>query len=68
MVWFSEDVLSVEMIFEHFLARLANIPVEETEEDVGFMRKSEKKKNDEITPTLQVCRLLIEEYFYFIFL
>ncbi|XP_042877142.1 dynein heavy chain, cytoplasmic-like isoform X4 [Penaeus japonicus] len=56
MVWFSEDVLSVEMIFEHFLARLANIPVEETEEDVGFMRKSEKKKNDEITPTLQVQR------------
>lgn len=57
MVWFSEDVLSVEMIFENFLSRLSNIPVEETEEDAGFMRKSDKKKNDEITPTLQVCQL-----------
>ncbi|XP_069984453.1 dynein heavy chain, cytoplasmic isoform X5 [Penaeus vannamei] len=56
MVWFSEDVLSVEMIFENFLSRLSNIPVEETEEDAGFMRKSDKKKNDEITPTLQVQR------------
>ncbi|XP_063589419.1 dynein heavy chain, cytoplasmic-like isoform X2 [Penaeus indicus] len=56
MVWFSEDVLSVEMIFENFLSRLSNIPVEETEEDAGFMRKADKKKNDEITPTLQVQR------------
>lgn len=54
MVWFSEDVLSVEMIFENFLARLCNIPVEETEEDAAFMKKAEKKKDDEITPTLQV--------------
>lgn len=53
MVWFSEDVLSVEMIFENYLARLCRIPIEETEEDVAFMKKVEKK-NDETTPTLQV--------------
>lgn len=58
MVWFSEDVLSVEMIFENYLARLCNIPVEETEEDAAFMKKSEKNE-DETTPTLQVRKLYI---------
>lgn len=66
MVWFSEDVLSVEMIFENYLARLCNIPVEETEEDVAFLKKTENKKDDEITPTLQVS-LLIQVYFQWIF-
>ncbi|KAG7158919.1 Dynein heavy chain, cytoplasmic-like [Homarus americanus] len=56
MVWFSEDVLSVEMIFENFMLRLSNIPVEETEEDAAFIKKTEKKKDDDITPTLQVQR------------
>ncbi|XP_066987022.1 dynein heavy chain, cytoplasmic isoform X2 [Macrobrachium rosenbergii] len=57
MVWFSEDVLSVEMIFENFLLRLSNIPVEETEEDTAFMKKTEKKQDDdEISPTLRVQR------------
>ena len=54
MVWFSEDVLSVEMIFENYLSRLSNIPVEETEEDIAFIKKTDKKTDDEITPTLQV--------------
>lgn len=54
MVWFSEDVLSVEMIFENYLSRLCNIPVEETEEDIAFIKKTDKKAEDEITPTLQV--------------
>ncbi|KAG0726862.1 Dynein heavy chain, cytoplasmic [Chionoecetes opilio] len=56
MVWFSEDVLSVEMIFENYLSRLCNIPVEETEEDIAFIKKTDKKGDDEITPTLQVQR------------
>ncbi|XP_045114160.1 dynein heavy chain, cytoplasmic-like isoform X3 [Portunus trituberculatus] len=56
MVWFSEDVLSVEMIFENYLSRLSNIPVEETEEDIAFIKKTDKKTDDEITPTLQVQR------------
>ncbi|XP_050702243.1 dynein heavy chain, cytoplasmic-like isoform X2 [Eriocheir sinensis] len=56
MVWFSEDVLSVEMIFENYLSRLCNIPVEETEEDIAFIKKTDKKAEDEITPTLQVQR------------
>ena len=31
MVWFSEDVLSLEMIFQNFLLRLRHVPVEEGE-------------------------------------
>ena len=60
MVWFSEDVLSVEMIFENFMQRLSSLPIEETEDDADFMRskKSQDKKSseEEITPTLQVQR------------
>ncbi|XP_041980502.1 dynein heavy chain, cytoplasmic isoform X3 [Aricia agestis] len=33
MVWFSQDVLTTEMIFENYLLRLRNIPLEDGEED-----------------------------------
>ncbi len=34
MVWFSEDVLSTDMIFDNYLSRLRHVPLEEGEEDV----------------------------------
>ncbi len=50
MVWFSEDVLSLDMIFENFLCRLRNISYEEGEEShVGGGDKSK-----DVSPTLQV--------------
>lgn len=52
MVWFSEDVLSTEMIFENYILRLRNIPLEEGE-DESFGKKSESK-DDMLSPTLQV--------------
>ena len=51
MVWFSEDVLSVDMIFHNYMAKLKQIPLE-GEED-GFSRE---KQADEISPTLKVQR------------
>ncbi|CAG9116951.1 unnamed protein product [Plutella xylostella] len=33
MVWFSQDVLTTEMIFENYIMRLRNIPLEDGEED-----------------------------------
>lgn len=61
MVWFSEDVLSTEMIFENYLARLRNIPLEETDDDTSFtsfvVKKvtTEASVNDiEISPSMQV--------------
>ncbi|KAJ8974292.1 hypothetical protein NQ317_014463 [Molorchus minor] len=54
MVWFSEDVLSTEMIFENYIQRLKNIPLEEGEDD--SFGKSENKE-DLLSPTLQKFRL-----------
>lgn len=57
MVWFSEDVLSTEMIFENYMLRIKNIPLEEGEED-NFGKITEKK-DDILSPTLQVKFLLL---------
>jgi dynein heavy chain 1 len=61
MVWFSEDVLSTEMIFENYLARLRNIPLEETDDDTSFTSFVVKKSATEtamtdleISPSMQV--------------
>lgn len=56
MVWFSEDVLSTEMVFENYLARLRNIPLEDSDED--FITTTNNKatgKDDEISPCITVC-------------
>ncbi|XP_071453347.1 dynein heavy chain, cytoplasmic isoform X3 [Hetaerina americana] len=63
MVWFSEDVLSTEMIFENFLCRLRNIPLEEGEEE--GIKKSDNKE-DVLSPAIQVQRevaSLLQSYF-----
>ena len=62
MVWFSEDVLSTEMIFDNFLLKLKHVPLEEGEEEMRG-----KAKDEQISPTLMVtnsflqiiCNLLI---------
>lgn len=54
MVWFSEDVLSTEMIFENFLLRLKYIPLEEGDEE-GFGKKP-TDKDDMLSPNLQVFK------------
>ncbi|XP_044735865.1 dynein heavy chain, cytoplasmic isoform X10 [Chrysoperla carnea] len=53
MVWFSEDVLSTEMIFENFMLRLRHIPLEEGE-DEGLIKKSKDAKDDALSPMLQL--------------
>ncbi|XP_067011460.2 dynein heavy chain, cytoplasmic isoform X2 [Anabrus simplex] len=65
MVWFSEDVLSTEMIFENYMSRLRNIPLEEGDEDAGFGKKPESKE-DVLSPALQVQREvagILQSYF-----
>ena len=54
MVWFSEDVLSPEMIFENFLTKMRCVPVEEGEEDISYSGVKKGDKEDELSPTLQV--------------
>ncbi|XP_046434442.1 dynein heavy chain, cytoplasmic isoform X5 [Neodiprion pinetum] len=64
MVWFSEDVLSTEMIFENYMLRLRNIPLEDGEED--NMGKKSTDKEDTVSPALTVQRevaSILQSYF-----
>lgn len=55
MVWFSEDVLSTDMIFNNFLARLRSIPLDEGEDEAQRRRKSKEDEGEEAaSPMLQV--------------
>lgn len=56
MVWFSEDVLSTDMIFNHFLARLRSIPLDEGEDEAGRIRKGTEDEEETASPMLQVWR------------
>ena len=35
MVWFSEDILSTEMIFENFLMKLRHVSVDDADDDTS---------------------------------
>jgi len=50
MVWFSEDVLSTEMIFDNYLQLLRHVPVEDSEEEAVKIGKEEEV----LSPALQV--------------
>ena len=70
MIWFSEDVLSTEMIFENFFSRLRNIPLEDSEEDLssyGKKRVDTDLNKDEMSyPGLQTQQdfaTLLQPYF-----
>ena len=66
MVWFSEDVLSTEMVFENFLSRLRHIPIEEVEEEPNLKKRetdSSGKMEDLLSPTLQVFPFQLLKYF-----
>ena len=57
MVWFSEDVLSTEMIFENYMARLRHIPLEDGDEDLGgsnLVGLGSDNKEEGLSPALQV--------------
>lgn len=64
MVWFSEDVLSTEMIFENYMLRLRNIPLEDGDEE--NMSKKASDKEDSLSPALSVQRevaCILQSYF-----
>lgn len=67
MVWFSEDVLSTEMVFENYFLRVKNIALEEGEDD-SFVQgtKGNNEKEEEVSLTLQTQReiaALMQPYF-----
>ncbi|XP_018619664.2 cytoplasmic dynein 1 heavy chain 1 isoform X1 [Scleropages formosus] len=67
MVWFSEDVLSTDMIFNNFLARLRSIPLDEGEDEAQRMRKGTEDEGEEAaSPMLQIQRdvaAILQPYF-----
>ena len=56
MVWFSDDVVSPEMIMDNYLRKLRNIPLEESEDDIRSRQSKAvgDAKEDIVSPTLQV--------------
>lgn len=54
MVWFSEDVLSTDMIFNNFLARIKSIPLDEGEDEAQRLRKGTDDEEETASPMLQV--------------
>lgn len=57
MVWFSEDVLSTDMIFSNFLFRLRSIALDEGEDEAQRMRKGTEDEGEEAaSPMLQVIQ------------
>ena len=52
MVWFSEDVLSLDMIFEHYLSKLKSQPIDEGEEEVRGSGGSSDQET--LSPVMQV--------------
>ncbi|TRY83561.1 hypothetical protein DNTS_016270 [Danionella cerebrum] len=67
MVWFSEDVLSTDMIFNNFLSRLRSIPLDEGEDEAQRMRKANEDEGEEAaSPMLQIQRdavAVLQPYF-----
>ena len=57
MVWFSEDVLTTEMIFENYLSRLRHVPLEEGEEErrAAAVAAATGDKEEAVSPALQVA-------------
>ncbi|XP_053373809.1 cytoplasmic dynein 1 heavy chain 1-like isoform X4 [Mercenaria mercenaria] len=55
MVWFSEDVLSVEMVFENYMLRLKSIPLDDTEEAETY-KIGKQEQEEVVSPVLQVQR------------
>lgn len=56
MVWFSEDVLSTDMIFNNFLARIRSIPLDEGEDEAQRKRKGTEDEEEASSPMLQVIK------------
>ncbi|XP_026688130.1 dynein heavy chain, cytoplasmic-like, partial [Diaphorina citri] len=55
MIWFSEDVLSTEMIFENYLSRLRNIALDDIDDDSSLLITVDatgKAPDDVLSPAL----------------
>ncbi|KAF7729943.1 hypothetical protein EC973_003356 [Apophysomyces ossiformis] len=56
MVWFSEDVISLPMIFTNYLETLRNVPMDEIEEEGPSRRLAESEEAASVSPNLATQR------------
>ena len=54
MVWFSEDVLSLDMIFDNYLTKLRQVSIDDTEDQFTAAATGEKQDKDTVSPAMQV--------------
>lgn len=69
MVWFSEDVLSVDMMCANFLQRLRNVPVDDGDEDMTARARGAKtaaaaETDEDLPASLHVDRLCVFCYHF----
>lgn len=54
MVWFSEDVLTMDMIFDNFLSKLRNVSIDDSEDDSKqFSGTKTDQKDEDTSPAMQ---------------
>ena len=66
MVWFSEDVLTLDMVFDHFISKLKSIPIDKGEEELRG-GGSTSNHQETISPIMQVKNYMymyIDTYMY----
>lgn len=59
MVWFSEDVVTLSMIYSNYLETLRNIPMDEIDEEIP-RRRLESDDNTSISPVLATQRAIAQ--------
>lgn len=72
MIWFSEDVLSTEVIYENFFSRLRHIPLEDAEEEISSYNKKKVDMTSSsdghfLSPVMQVqtdVANILQPYFF----
>jgi dynein heavy chain 1 len=62
MIWFSEHVLSIDMIFENYFNRLSNIQLEESEEGNKHEIASETLEESPIIRQQRMIATVLRNY------
>ena len=52
MIWFSEDVLTLDMIFDNFLSKLRSVSIDESDDSGQF--STAKDTQGTVSPSMQV--------------
>lgn len=64
MVWFSEDVLTTEMIFDNYLTKLRKVAIDESDEEPRIIGSG--ANDEDVSPNLRVqrdCAVILNSFF-----